>query len=282
MKLKGILIGLVGLAILIGVGSRIGSWLGEKEFATATDQLFAELSTQTEPVHPILDQARDLAGLPEAIRFYLNRALSNSSKSVRTVRIRQTGRIKVAEDAGWDDYAADQLVSLAPPGLAWTARVEYLPLVPAMVTTALLGGRGWTESSFWGLIPSLENESYTVSQYLLQRWLAEAVWYPEALVSTKGLEFKEGDSKQNEVAKISASLKIGDLQVRGDFYFFRSSKAPFLFIGEPIDGYSWYCEYSKWKKLGGRQVPTRLTEGMSLGPSRTARLEVTVESIDYR
>lgn len=282
MKIKGALIGLVVVAVLVVGGSRVASWWGEKQFAARADQLFAELAAGSKPVHPVLNPAEDLAELPEPVREYLVRALPQSSRSIRSARIKQTGRIKAAEDSSRDDYVAVQLSSLNQPGLAWVARMEYLPLVPATIMTGLLGPQAWTESSLWGLLPIFENESYSVLRYLLQRWLAEAVWYPEVLARNKGLVFQAAESKQNAVARVKALLKAGEFEVRGEFHFFRSTKAPFLFIGESIDGYHWYCEYWDWKKIDGRQIPTRLKQGLMMGASRDERLEINVKSITYQ
>ena len=281
MRLKGLVIAIILLGVLCTAGGFMASWQGGKKFTAETEQAFLGLTDQSQPFLPIVNPKQSMDELPEPVRLYLSKALSDSSKSISSIRIKQTGKIKTTEDSRWDNLAATQVISLNPPGLVWSGKVDYAPLTPLTIMTSLLGGKGATHSKLWGLISLFENKSYSMGKYLLLRWLAEAVWYPEVLLKGKGVKWEQAESKVHDASTAKITMEIDDLKVEGEFHFFRSSGAPIFFIGQSIDGYKWYCEYSGWKQIQGRQIPTKLVQGVYHGANRQERLMIFVDEIEY-
>lgn len=231
---------------------------------------------------PPSDRAAALAKLPEPIRRYLEAALGPNVEPASVVKLKLEGRIKPSEDSSWSDYEATQTVTLNPPQLAWSARIDYLPLLPVHTVTKLAGGRGRTESKLAGLMSMLVLANDDVGRYLLLRWLAEAVWYPEVLLACPGLTWQEMEAPVAGTRQIRATLKRDGRQVEGEFTFIGRSRAPSFFTSRNTGAYRWYCNYSGWRRESGRQIPTLLTQGLQLAAARDDRLKLELAEIEYR
>ncbi len=121
--------------------------------------------------------------VPDPVARFLRFALGADPPVVRTVWLTQAGEFLLpGGPGGWRPFRARQWFSTAPPGFVWDASIRFLPGVSVRVRDAYIGGAGSMEARLLGLVPVVsERGKPELSAAALQRYLAEAAWFPTAL-----------------------------------------------------------------------------------------------------
>ena len=116
------------------------------------------------------------AGSPSSSRRASRRRASSSS-----TRRRSAGR----------PFTADQLVTVRPPGFDWDARIRMLPGLSVFVRDAYREGAGLLRAEAAGLVTVADlPPSPDLARGELLRWLAEAPWFPTALLPSQGVRWE--------------------------------------------------------------------------------------------
>lgn len=163
--------------------------LGRARWARGTRELRARLAAARAPV---ADTARfgaaALAGLPAPVAGYLLSALSERQPLVTAAHLVHSGTFNTGTATPqWKPFTSDQRVTVTPPGFDWDARIVIAPGLPAHVHDAYVAGEGVLLAALLGLVP-LANQrgGGAIARGELMRFLAEAVWWPTALVPQAG------------------------------------------------------------------------------------------------
>jgi hypothetical protein len=84
-------------------------------------------------------------------------------------------------------FSATQRVVIRRPGFVWDARIRSGPGIWIHVRDALVQGEGVLQAALFGAIPVADlRGSSELTQGELMRFLAEAAWYPTALLPGQG------------------------------------------------------------------------------------------------
>ena len=175
-----------------------------------------KLDAARRPVFAAAFAARDLDHLPAAVQRYLRAVLTEGQKSVTAVDLDQTGTMNLGETAEqWKPFTARQRVETRGPGFSWQARIAMMPGVPVFVQDAYVGGEGVLRASVCGLVTKADlRERGELARGELMRFLAEAPWYPTALLPGQGVRWSPVDDHS-----ALATLQDGDLSVTLLFHF---------------------------------------------------------------
>jgi len=200
-----------GLAAVGGTVA-LGSWTWNR----ATTRLVARLK-EAEPLGSpelsVLDFSR-LEGLPPPVARYFAFALSPGQRIIASAHLRFTGTFAAGPNA-WAPFTAEQDVRVTPPGFVWDARIAMIPVVPVRVRDSYVGGEGAMRAAAAGVIPVVDQHGTPeMAAASLQRFLAEAVWLPTALLPREGLSWSAIDDTSARV-----TLKDGPTTVSLDVTF---------------------------------------------------------------
>ena len=163
-----------------------------------------------------IHRAEDLAALPPPVQRYLRAALSENQPLVAAVSLEHSGTFDVGEDtAQWKPFTSTQRVVTRPPGFDWDARIGIVPGVAVHVHDAYVGGEGLLRASVLGLVPVADlHGAGELAQGELMRYLAEAAWYPTALLPSQGVHWDPIDANSAR-----ATLAHGETSVSLVFRF---------------------------------------------------------------
>ena len=173
-----------GLAAIGGM-SALGMWAWNR----ATGRLVARLKVSgpesaTGPA--VFDVAR-LEGLPPPVARYFTFALSPGQRMIAGAHLRFSGTFAAKPNA-WASFTAEQDVRATPPGFVWDARIAMMPVVPVRVRDSYVDAVGAMRGVAATVIPVVNQQGTPeMAAASLQRFLAEAVWYPTALLPSEGL-----------------------------------------------------------------------------------------------
>jgi hypothetical protein len=131
-----------------------------------------------------------LGDLPPPVARYLRLALP-LRKAIQQVRLTQTGTLRTDATAErWMAFEAEHLVVPPAAGFLWNARVRVAPLLHVRVRDALIDGIGSGQVSLMSAFPvSAATGGLKMNSGSLHRYLAEAVWYPSALLPSSQLQW---------------------------------------------------------------------------------------------
>jgi hypothetical protein len=208
-------------------GRRVAIVFGAVVFAAAAALLFgaARWRLRTRDVRSALREfrgtrasgafdPRELESLPAPVRRFLEIALRPGQPVIESARLGTEGEFLLdAEKKRWAPFRADQLVTVRPPGFDWDARIRVAPGLAVFVRDAYRGGAGVLRAEAAGLVTVADlPPSPDLARGELLRWLAEAPWFPTALLPSQGVSWRA-------VAEDRARATIEDLGVTASVEF---------------------------------------------------------------
>lgn len=154
--------------------------------------------------------------LPAPVRRYLEQAIEPGRMPIRAAMIRHEGDFRMGEaEDSWRPFTSTQFVTTAPPGFDWDARIQMLPGLPVFVRDGYVLGKGGLRAAVFGLIPVMKAEgSPEIARGQLLRYLAEAMWYPTALLPGHGIVWSPTGARSAR-----ATLRDGAVEAAMEFRF---------------------------------------------------------------
>jgi len=204
--------------------------------------------------------ADDFEGLPEPVRDYFVNVLDEGQQYVETVALEQDGELRPGgAESTWKPFTATQYVTTDPPGFFWNATVGLWPLIEIQVGDRYCGGDGSARVSALGLIPlGGADANPELNRGELLRYLAEAVWYPTALLPSEGVEWSPVDE-----STAKATLEYGDTSATLTFHFTEDDEVSKVHAEQRprrVDGgyepTPWTGRWRDYETRNGMRVPT--------------------------
>jgi hypothetical protein len=196
-----------GLAATATAATAIGHWQWHRATHAARHRLLAP--TQAPGSAYSADALRDL---PAPVSRYFHYALQDGQVPIKCAVCRQIGDVRRGGlDTPWSRFTATETFTAAPPGYLWDADIRLGAGLSVRVRDGFMSGRGLMQASLAALFPVVrESGRPELSAAALQRFLAEAVWLPTALLPSPYLAWREKDADQAEavltVAGVSATM----------------------------------------------------------------------------
>ena len=247
------LLWLVAAGLLAGSGAIGAGWLYQRRQLTALQEDLIRAGRQSAGIAVWQPES-----LPAPVARYFRFALPEAMP-IRIVRLRQRGTVRTdLESDRWMPFTADHLVAPAAIGFLWNARVEIAPLLHVRVRDALSGGQGSGKVDLLSAFTiSAAGGTPEMNSGALHRFLAEAVWYPTALIPSERLQWSPIDA-----TRALATLRGGDVSVSLEFRFGESGEVTGIYTpgrwGTFDGGYQqrgWEGYFRKYARMSGILVP---------------------------
>jgi len=200
-----------------------------------------------------------LDGLPEPVARYLRHVLRDGQRPIRVAYLSQVGELRTdIEKDRWSPFEAGQVIAPQVIGFVWNARVRMGPLLHVRVRDAYVAGKGSGRASLLSAITiARDSDRYEMNSGSLHRYLAEAVWYPTALVPSTALKWSAIDR-----TKAMATLTDGGTTVSLDFWFNEAGEVTGIyspgrwgrFDSEYLQA-SWEGHFRTYEERDGMLVP---------------------------
>ncbi len=221
------------LAVLLAFGSL--RWRAGRR------ELRARIEAGRMRTGPEVVDFRELDGLPAVVQRYFRTVLEDGQPVVAAARVRHNGSFNMGESSDrWKPFTSDQLVVIRAPGFDWDARITFVPGMAVRVHDAYVAGEGILCAALLGLFPVADlRGTPEVAEGELMRFLAEAAWYPTALLPGMGVRWQEVDARSAR-----ATLADGPTSVT------------LLFSFGPDGLIETVRAAARGRTLGGRVVPT--------------------------
>lgn len=247
----------LGGAVALGAAAAaLGSAHWNRTAARAARRLFADREGERGARSGVFLPER-LDGLPEPVARYFRFALTPGQATVRQAHLRQAGELLMPSGSAWRRFEAVQHVTAASRGFLWDASIPIAPLLSIRVLDGYVDGRGLSRARAAGLVPlGVGRDTPELASASLLRWLAEAVWWPTALLPSAGVTWIGLDDR-------SARAMLVDRGTRAwlDFRFGTGGEIVGCsgwrhrdVNGRPVLT-RWAGRYHDYERAGGMSVP---------------------------
>jgi hypothetical protein len=246
-----ILVLVAALAILPAVGAR--------RWRAGIDNLRSELDSARRTVAPARVDFAELVGLPAPVQRWFQQTLTDGQPMIEAVSLRHSGHFNASEDPErWRPFRSEQRVVLRRPGFLWDARIALIPGVAVRVRDAYIGGNGLLMASIAGLVAVVDVEDGgALADAELMRFIAEAAWYPTALLPSQGVRWTPLDDRS-----ASATLGDGDRRATLDFHFDHQGLLARVYAesrwrlvnADPV-ATPWQGRFWNYQSRGGMRIP---------------------------
>jgi hypothetical protein len=241
-------------------------------------------------IHELLSSARDqkasyvtlesIQGLPVIVQKWLRTSNVIGREKVKTVHLKQKGRMRNKPDAKWMNLEADQYITTSVPGFIWKASIDAGYLITIVGRDKYANGHGNMLIKAMSMIPIANGTGKEIDQGTMLRYLAEISWFPDAALN----DYIAWESVDAMSAK--ATMRVGDMTVSGIFSF--NDQGHIIgFEGRrygDFDGkYSletWSVRITGYKEFNGIRIPNKSEVTWKLSTGNFTWLEVEVTDID--
>lgn len=205
-------LGLLALGVAWLAIVRYGAWRWE----AGTRALRARLEAAREPIRPTRVDLGTIADLPAPVQRYFRAVLQDGQPQVAAVRVAHSGTFNLGEARErWRPFRSTQRVVIRRPGFDWDAEIRLLPGLAVRVHDAYVAGEGRLHAALLGLATLVRLPSNPqLAEGELMRFLAEAAWYPTALLPGQGVNWVAVDARSAK-----ASLADGEIRLTLTFHF---------------------------------------------------------------
>ena len=247
----------ISVAALVGAFLAFGALRWHRKTTLLRSRLEAERIRLPAPAHDV----DELENLPPPVQRYFRRALKPGQAMISAANLRQIGTFNLSESGErWKSFVAEQRIVVHRPGFDWDARICTFPGATVRVHDAYIAGEGILEASLWGLVPLAKARGTPeAARGELIRFLAEAAWYPTALLPSQGVRWDAVDAKN----AANATLGDGETEVTLLFAFdseglIESARAQArgAAIGNTIVMTPWEGRWANYQLREGMLVPT--------------------------
>jgi len=204
------------LLALVAITYGVLTAYGRHAWSTATRARLAQVGASRVDPAVTIYQRDAIASAPAPLRRYLAAVLREGQPVVAAARLEHHGTFNLsAAGEQWKPFTSSETIVTNRPAFLWDGRVAVMPGVPALVHDAYVAGRGATHATLFGLFALANSEDgRELAQGELMRFLAEAAWYPTALLPGQGVRWQAID---DHAAR--ATLTDGTLSVTLTFHF---------------------------------------------------------------
>jgi len=247
------------IALIIIVGGALA--YGALRWRNLTQSLVTQLDASSVSPPVLTYSESELEGLPDPVKRYFRRVLREGQPIVTRARLTWEGEFLMREaENGWRPFTATQYYTTRRPGFLWDARIQMAPGLAVKVYDAYIAGAGTLHGEVLGLMEVIHlGGTPQMAEGELLRYLAEAVWFPSALLPSQGVRWTPIDG-----SSARATLTDGDTTASLDFHFNADGEITSAFaasrpreVSGEMRPTPWAGSYADYAERDGMRVPTR-------------------------
>ena len=189
---------------------------GEIRWESGTRALRDRIEGARDPTESAVFDGGELENLPAPVQAYFRTVLQDAQPIVAAVSIEHTGTFNMGEASDrWKPFASTQRVVTRRAGFVWDGCVTMMPGLRVRVHDAYVAGEGLLHAAVLGIVSVANMRGVgDLAQGELMRFLAEAVWYPTALLPSQGVHWSAVNDRS-----AAATLEDGDHRLTLLFHF---------------------------------------------------------------
>ncbi len=215
--------------------------------------------TALSPAAAVRYDPHELEGLPAPVQRYFRAVLKNGQPVIAAATIDLVGTFNMsATGEQWKPFTSTQRVVTRRPGFVWDAQVAMFPGVPLRVVDSYAAGVGHLRAAVLGLFTMADvSGGGEIARGELMRWLAEAAWYPTALLPSQGVRWQAVDDTSANATIADGTLTVSLMFDFDDAGLIASVRAAArgAGVGKDMVMLPWVCSLSNYQLRHGMLLP---------------------------
>jgi hypothetical protein len=280
---KWTLAGLVLACVALTVVILVGTWRQRRITVEMVDGLLRQPHSYTAATRVTFENFNQLR---TPVARYFRLVLRDGQSLIRSARFAQIGQLRISMSSDrWSSFTARQTVAPFSVGFLWDAKVHVAPLLHVRVRDAYVAAQGRGAVSLLSAIElKAEAGGAELNAGELYRFLAEAVWYPTALLPREGLAWRAIDKNKALVTLTHAGTTVSVEFRFNDLGEVTSIYAPGRPLQLPEGGYEvtpWEGRVRGYEEHAGMRIPTEAEVGWYVAGTWSPVWRGTITSVDY-
>lgn len=128
-------------------------------------------------------EIEDIKHLPYPVQNWLIHSKVVGKEAIKTVRLKQEGRMRTKKDGPWMSVKAEQYFTVDEPGFVWIADVKMAPLLHLSGMDTYQAGKGKMNIKLLSLFSVVDSEGPEIDSATMMRYLVEMMWFPAGALS---------------------------------------------------------------------------------------------------
>lgn len=235
-----------------------------------------------ENISDILTEQK-IANLPCAVQKWLKCSGMINRHEIKSVYLKQKAFVKMSpEQVQWKSAVAEQYFTTQSPSFVWTLRSKIFPLVEVVERDKFQDGKGEMLIKILSIFPVSEyKNNEKINIVTIQRYLAEIVWFPSAVISPyiKWESINDSSAKATITYKGITSSGIFFFDLSGCFKKFSAMR--FMSGEEDAQLKEWIIEVKETEVRNGIKIPTKMTATWKLDTGDWTWLLLEIMDVSY-
>lgn len=204
---------IVLILIFMIIASTVSGFLFDRKVKKEVQALFDNNRQKNPPGFQDIIRKKDLNNLPPCVQKWLERSQVVGKEKIHSLRLKQKGYMRLAEEKPWMPVEAEQYFTVDKPGFIWKATVQMMPFLRFTGRDKYAEGKGEMLIKILSLFPVVNAKGKEIDQGTLLRYLAEIQWFPTASLSS-WITWEEIDNRSAR-----ATMHYGSVTAAGVFHF---------------------------------------------------------------
>jgi hypothetical protein len=275
---------IIALVLLITLVAVILIYRGQTNWAEYVDAMVQGTKT-TESQQVKYVNFDEVNTLPDPLKKYFRLVLKNGSPIIRRCIIFQVGGFRAKPElTEWSRMEARQYFSSHPRGFVWNSSISVAPGISIKVCDSYIDGKGEMKGNLLSTFTFIdEKNKKELNEGALQRYLAESVWFPTALLPSQGVTWEI-------IAKNKAKATISDSSTTVSLDFEFSDTGEIISVYTPsryrevsgrYESTPWNGKYSNYIDFKGYLIPQKAEVEWQLKDKVYPYWKATLKEIIY-
>lgn len=243
-----------------------------------TQQMLASVN----PLKDSIVSDYSIQDLPSPVQNWLHECGMMGKAKIQTVFLEQSLKLRMNPvQKDWTKASAKQYFTVSPPAFNWFLVMKMNRVLPIAGRDKFEGGKGEMTIKLFSAVPIASvKSSKKVDQASLQRYLAEVIWFPSAVLSP----YLTWEAIDENSARVSMTFNgtegsgVFHFDKAGNFVKFVAMRYKDAQSPKPI---KWIATALKIEERSGIKIPTRLKVEWELGNDLWNWLEVNIGKVIY-
>ena len=263
-------------------------WTGKTlALARGLDTAGAGASNGAGPPRPNRHERRELEGLPAPVQRYFRTVLRDGQPVVAGAVIELAGTFNMsAGGEQWKRFTSRQRVVTRRPGFLWDAQIALFPGVKVRVIDSYIAGQGLLHAAIQGLFTMADTGGGgEIARGELMRYIAEAPWYPTALLPSQGVRWEAQDDRAANATIVDGPFTLTLLfrfNDAGLIDSFRAESRGGAVAGKDMVMLPWEGRFSNYQQRDGMMVPCAGEVAWMRPEGRKPYFAATVTALAYQ
>jgi hypothetical protein len=221
---------LVVLLVVAGLACAGAVLVAGYRWRADSEALRGQLRAQPPRVRAYVET--ELANVPIPVSRFFRAVLRDGQPIVTRADVTWDGQFNMGRPGAddWRPFTAQQRFVPGAPGMVWDARIRMAPGLGVLVRDGFVDGRGTMRGAVLGLVTVVSGaETPALATAALQRYLAEAVWFPTALLPSQGVAWTAIDDR-----RARATIRAGAVSAAVEFRFDGEGRAASMFVPDRL------------------------------------------------